>query len=73
MSIKISKIGYFPFTFKLNEKKMPLKKLVWKVTVTEGERGGGGGGGLIFNRGWKYFKKRGEGTRKWWRKNRGGL
>ena len=56
MSIKISKIGYFPFTFKLNEKKkMPLKKLVWRVTVTEG----GGEGGLIFNRGLEIFQEKG--------------
>ena len=42
VSTKISKIGCFPFTFKLNEKKkMPLKKLVWRVAVTEG--GGEGG------------------------------
>ena len=36
MSIKISKISYFS-CFKVNEKKVPWKNMVW--------RGGGGGGG----------------------------
>ena len=31
MSIKIFKISYFSFTFKLNEKKKaPLKNIIWK-------------------------------------------
>ena len=57
MSIKISKISYFSFTFKLNEKKkLLLKKLVWW-----GELQGNfcWRGDLIFNRrgGWKSFRK----------------
>ena len=79
MSIKISKISYFSFTFKVNEKKkLLLKKLVWW-----GELQGNfcWRGDLIFNRrggrGWKYFRKIGGAgggslTKKEWRKKKTG-
>ena len=64
MSIKISKIGRFSITFKLNEKKnVPLK-------IIRLERGG-----LHENFCWKGFEnisKKGDPTRKGWRKNREG-
>ena len=53
MSIKISKISYFSFSFKLNEKsvvkKYSLKRQKYDKLFARI-------GGLIFNRGWKYFK-----------------
>ena len=30
MSINLSKISYFYFSFKMNEKKEPLKNMVWR-------------------------------------------
>ena len=69
MSVKISQISYFSFTFRLNEKKkLPLKKFSL-------ERGGGGvtekllEGGLIFNRELGTFKRRGRLHKKWMEKN----
>ena len=56
MSIKISKISYFSFSFKLNEKKVPLKNMVWRGGLQENFAGMGE---LIFNRGLEIFQKRG--------------
>ena len=48
MSIKISKISSFSFSFKLNEeKKMLLKKLIWRWGLQENSCWRGG---LIVNR-----------------------
>ena len=48
MSVKISKISYFSFTFRLNEKKkLPLKKFSL-------ERGGGGGSIKIVGGGFDF-------------------
>ena len=35
MSIKTAKISYFSFSFKLNEKKVPLKNMVWRGGATK--------------------------------------
>ena len=65
VSIKISKISYFSFSFQLNEKKKPLKK--YDLQRGRG-RGRAGGRGLqesfcwrevwyLMGEGWKYFRK----------------
>ena len=63
MNIKISRIRYFSFSFKLNEKKkVALKLMVWRRGVTRKFLLEGG-----FDlqwEGWKYFKEMGELTRK---------
>ena len=61
MSIKICKINYFSFSFKLNEK----KKVSWGIQETFGLRGD-----LIFIRVLEIFQKKGEFEKKELEKNR---
>ena len=70
MSIKIFKIRYFSFTFKLNEKNKVLLK-IWfgeggykKIVVGEGV--------WCFISGLEMFQKKGGLTKKGWRKKEGG-
>ena len=67
MSIKIPKISYFSFAFKLNQKnKVPLKNIVWRGGLQE--KFGWRREGLMFNRGLKIFEKRADLIRKGRRK-----
>ena len=60
MSIKISKISYFSFSFRLNEK---MKKLL-KIWFGEGvaRNFSLGGGGVIFNKGIENISEIGGGA-----------
>ena len=74
MNIKISRIRYFSFSFKLNEKKkVALKLMVWRRGVTRKFLLEGGGGVLYSMGRLEILKRNGGINKKGEGKNRWGL